>query len=309
MRTAETRRLGIVEVGQRSIRNFVGHSMPTYASALAYQGLFALFPFVIFLGLLLVVLQVDGFFDRLIEHARSQPPQQVPGSLETVVEQARSSLPEEALAPVAERLVRQGQEVAESNLLRFGIVFFAIWSASGVAWTLLEALNVVHQVEETRPLWKRFVFSVVFAPAIGVMVIVGAGLLLIGPQLAEWLAGRIGLNEAFVILWWWLRIPVALFLLMLAVSVIYRFVPNTNRRFRFVAPGAVVAVIAWALALLGFSFYLSNFADYGAVYGSLGAAVALLVYLYISAATLLLGAEVNEAVYRFACETEGPEGG
>jgi membrane protein len=309
MRTAEIRRLSIVEVSQRSIRNFVGHSMPTYASALAYQGLFALFPFVIFLGLLLVVLQVDGFFDRLFEQARSQPPQQVPGSLETVVEQARSSLPEEALAPVAERLVRQGQEVAESNLLPFGIVFFAIWSASGVAWTLLEALNVVHGVEETRPLWKRFAFSVVFAPAIGVMVIVGAGLLLIGPQLAEWLAGRIGLDEAFVILWWWwLRIPVALFLLMLAVSVIYRFVPNTNRRFRFVAPGAVVAVVAWALALLGFSFYLSNFADYGAVYGSLGAAVALLVYLYISAATLLLGAEVNEAVYRFASETEGPGG-
>jgi membrane protein len=309
MRAAGARRLSIVEVAQRSIRNFVGHSMPTFASALAYQGLFALFPFVIFLGLLLVVLQVDGFFDRLIEQARSRPPQQVPGSLEPVVEQTRSSLPEEALAPVAERLVRQGQEVAESNLLRFGIVFFAVWSASGVAWTLLEALNIVHQVEETRPLWKRFALSIVFAPAIGVMVIVGAGLLLIGPQLAEWLAGRVGLDEAFVILWWWLRIPVALFLLMLAVSVIYRFVPNTNRRFRFVAPGAVVAVIAWALALLGFSFYLSNFADYGAVYGSLGAAVALLVYLYISAATLLLGAEVNEALYRFASETEGPGGG
>lgn len=283
--------------------------MPTYASALAYQGLFALFPFLIFLGLLLVVLQIDGFFDRLIEQAYSQPPQQVPGSLEPVVEQVRSSLSEEAFAPVTERLVRQGQEVAESNLLRFGIVFFAIWSASGVAWTLLEALNVVHEVEETRPLWRRFALSVVFAPAIGVMVIVGAGLLLIGPQLAEWLAGRIGLDEAFVILRWWLRIPVALFLLMLAVSVIYRFVPNTDRPFRFVAPGAVVAVISWALALLGFSFYLSNFADYGVVYGSLGAAVALLVYLYLSAAALLLGAEVNEAVYRFASEPDGPGGG
>jgi membrane protein len=299
-------RTGIVEVGQRSIRNFVGHSMPTYASALAYQGLFALFPFVIFLGLLLVVLQVDGFFDRLIEQARSQPPQQVPGSLEPVVEQARSSLSEEAFAPVAERLVRQGQEVAESNLLRFGIVFFAIWSASGVAWTLLEALNVVHQVEETRPLWKRFAISIVFAPAIGVMVIVGAGLLLIGPQLAEWLAGRIGLDEEFVTLWWWLRMPVALCLLMLALSVIYRFVPNTKRPFRFVAPGAIVAVIAWILALLGFSFYLSNFADYGVVYGSLGAAVVLLIYLYLTAASLLLGAEVNEAVYRLASETVGP---
>jgi membrane protein len=309
MRAAGARRLGIVEVAQRSIQNFLRHSMLTYASALAYQGLFALFPFLIFVSLLLIVLQVDGFFDRLIDQAYSQPPQQLPASLEPVVEQARSSLPEEAFAPVAERLVRQGQEVAESKLLPFGIIFFAIWSASGVAWTLFEALNVVHEVQETRPLWKRFSLSLVFAPVLGVMVIVGGGLLLIGPQLAEWLAGRIGLDEAFVILWWWLRIPVALFLLMLAVSVIYRFVPNTNRRFRFVAPGAVVAVIAWALALLGFSFYLSNFADYGAVYGSLGAAVALLVYLYISAATLLLGAEVNEAVYRLVSETDGPGGG
>jgi membrane protein len=309
MRGGRARRLGIVEVGQRSIRNFIGHSMPTYASALAYQGLFALFPFVIFLGLLVVVLQVDGFFDRLIEQARSQPSQQLPGLLQPVVEQAQSSLPEEAFAPVAERLVTQSQEVAESKLLPFGIVFFAIWSASGVAWTLFEALNVVHEVEETRPFWKRFLLSLVFAPALGVMVIVGAGLLLIGPQLAEWLAGRIGLDEAFVALWWWLRIPVALLLLMLAVSVVYYFVPNTNRPFRFVAPGAVVAVIVWALALLGFSFYLSNFANYGAVYGSLAAAVALLVYLYLSAAALLLGAEVNEAVYRSASETEGAGGG
>src|SRR3954462_10976296 len=145
MQDARAQRFWIIEVGQRSIQNFVRHSMPTYASALAYQGLFALFPFVIFVGLLVVVLQVDGFFDRLIEHARSQPQQQVTGPLRPVVEQARPSLPEEALASVAERLVRQGQEVAESQLLRFGIVFFAIWSASGVAWTLFEALNVVHE--------------------------------------------------------------------------------------------------------------------------------------------------------------------
>jgi membrane protein len=136
------------------------------------------------------------------------------------------------------------------------------------------------------------------------MVIVGGGLLLIGPQLAEWLAGRIGLDEAFAVLWWWLRIPVALFLLMLAVTVVYYFVPNTHRPFRFVVPGAVVAVIVWALALLGFSFYLSNFASYSVVYGSLAAAIALLVYLYLSAAALLLGAEVNEAVYRWTSQKE-----
>src|SRR5215212_9882956 len=298
---------GIAELGKASIRNFLKHGMPTHASALAYQGLFALFPFVIFLGVLRVVLKINGFFDRLIEQARSQPPPQVPGPLEPALEQLRSSLSEQTLAPAAERLVDQGQEVAESKLLPFGIIFFAIWSASGVAWTLLEALNVVHEVEETRPLWRWFALSIVFAPVLAGVVIVGAGLLLIGPQLAEWLAGRVGLDEAFVALWWWFRLPVALFLLMLAVSAIYRFVPNTDRPFRVVAPGAVVAVIVWAAATLGFSLYLSNFADYGVIYGSLGVAVALLVYLYLSAAALLLGAEVNEAIYRRALDKEGQE--
>ena len=302
--------LGVVEVGQRSLRNFVGHGMPTHASALAYQGLFALFPFVIFLGVLLVIFQVDSFFGWLIEQARSQPPpQRVPGPLEPVLEQVRYSLPEEALAQVAVRLVGQGQEVAESQLLPFGIVFLAIWSASGLAWTLLGALNTVYEVEETRPLWRRFALSVVFAPVLAVTAIVGVGLLLVGPQLAEWLAGRVGLDEAFVAFWWWVRLPVALLLLMLAVSAIYHLVPNTNRPFRFVVFGAVVAVIAWALASLGFSFYLSNFANYGLIYGSLGTAVALLVYLYLSAAALLLGAEVNEAVYFRALENGGAGGG
>src|SRR5215217_4030049 len=148
--------LGVVEISQRSIRSFLDHSMPTHASALAYQGLFALFPFVIFLGVLLVVLQADVFFERLIEQTRR---------------------------PAAEHLVGQGQELAEGKLLPFGIVFFAIWSASGLAWTLLEALNVVHEVEETRRLWKRFSLSLVFAPVLAVIVIVGAGLLLIGSRL------------------------------------------------------------------------------------------------------------------------------
>ncbi len=97
--------LAIVELGQRSIRSFLEHRMMTHAAALAYQGLFALFPFVIFLGVLLVVLQVDIFFDRLVEQARSQPPQPVAGSLEPVLDQIRSTLPDEVLAAAVERLV------------------------------------------------------------------------------------------------------------------------------------------------------------------------------------------------------------
>ena len=122
--------------------------------------------------------------------------------------------------------------------------------------------------------------------------------MLIGPRVAGWLAGLAGLDEAWVALWAWLRFPVALLLLAAVLSVVYRFVPDADRSFWSATSGAAFAVIAWPIASLGFSFYLSNFAGRGLTYGSLGTAVGLLVFLYISAWIVLLGAEINEAVYR-----------
>jgi membrane protein len=286
----------VVELGKRSLRNFLQHKMPTYAAALAYQGLFALFPFIIFLGVLLVLLQMDSLFESLTEQARSLPPQQVPDFLEPLVEQAGTSLPKDILA-LAEGLVEQGKQVATTKLLPFGIVFFALWSGSGFALTLMDTLNIVNEVEETRPLWKRLALSVLCTPAFAIMAIVGVGLLVIWPQLAQWLARWIGLSEALVALWAWFRIPVALILLLLVVLFIYRFAPDRERLVRFVMPGAILAVILWAAASVGFSFYLSNFANYGVIYGSLGSAIALLTYLYLSAAAFLLGEEVNATIH------------
>ena len=295
--------LTVGELGRRSLRSFLEHRMTTHAAALAYQGLFALFPFIIFLGVLLVVLQVENLFEVLSEQARSQPPQQFPGPLGPMLEQVRSSLHEEHVAPAVEGLVEQGKQVAQSKLLPFGIVFFALWSASGLALALIDTLNIVNQVEETRPLWKRLALSILCTPAFAVMAIVGVGLLLIWPQLAQWLAGWIGLSEALVALWAWFRIPVALFLLLLVVLFVYRFAPDRDRPVRFVIPGAILAVILWATASVGFSFYLSNFANYSVIYGSLGTAIALLTYLYLSAAAFLLGEEVNAAIYHGATES------
>jgi membrane protein len=82
------------------------------------------------------------------------------------------------------------------------------------------------------------------------------------------------------------------------LSVVYHFVPDTDWTLWSATPGALLAVIAWAIASLGFSFYLANFADRGLTYGSLGTAVGLLFYLYLSASVVLLGAEINAAVYQ-----------
>ena len=94
-----------------------------------------------------------------------------------------------------------------------------------------------------------------------------------------------------------LRFPVALLLLAAVLSIVYRFGPNAKQGFRSVAVGAALAVMLWAISSVGFSFYLANFADYGATYGSLGAAVGLLLYLYLCASVILFGAELNAAIY------------
>ena len=113
---------------------------------------------------------------------------------------------------------------------------------------------------------------------LALMVIVSVALMLIGPQLVERIAELVGLDDLFVSLWGWLRFPVALLLLAVVLSVVYRFGPNVEQRFRSVVVGAALAVVLWAISSVGFSFYLANFADYGVTYGSLGAAVGLLFY-------------------------------
>jgi membrane protein len=282
---------GIVELGKRSVRSFFEHRMPIYAEQLSYRGIFGFFPFIILFFALLTVLRVDVVFDRLIEAAMGVPPQQIPEPIEPAAEQGR------AQAAFLRPLIQQAREQAGGGLLSFGIII-SLWSVSAVTFTLMEAFNAAYGLEETRSRRKRFVFALGLGPLLALAFIVACGLMLIGPRVAGWLAGLAELDEAWVALWGWLRYPVALLLLAAVLSVVYRFAPDTDRPFWFATPGAAFAVIAWPVASLGFSFYLSNFAGRGLTYGSLGTAVGLLVFLYISAWVVLLGAEINEAVYR-----------
>ena len=281
MRIPKSRGLWLLfEVSKRSIRKFLKYDdMPSYAAALAYRALFAFFPFFALLVALLGILEVVGFFDWLID-------------------QAYATL-QEQYARLGERVIEEIQYQAQGGLLLIGIGT-AVWTVSSGVRTLTKALNAVHEVEETRPGWKRYGLSFFYALGLAIMVILAMALLLIGPEVVEWVVGLVGLDEVFISLWTWLRLPLALILTMLSVSIVYWAIPNVNHPYRLITPGAALAVIAWVVASLGFSFYLVNFANYSVIYGSLGAAFALLLYFYISAAVLLMGAEVNAAIYYYA---------
>jgi len=283
MKIPESRGLRLLfEVSRRSIRKYYKHdNMSSYAAALAYRALFALFPFFALLVMLLGFLEIFGFFDWLIEQIYSTLQEQYARLWEQVIEQV------------------QYQSQGELLVVSIGL---AAWSVSSGIRTLTKALNVVHEVEESRPSWKRYALSSCYALGLAIMVILATALLLIGPRVVEWVAGLVGLDEVFIYLWTWLRLPVALLLIMLSVSICYWALPNVNHPYRLITPGAALAVIVWILASLGFSFYLANFSNYSVIYGSIGAAFALLLYFYISAAVLLFGAEVNAAIHHYASD-------
>lgn len=278
---------GLRALVERSARSYTRHEMMVYATALAYRGLFALFPFAMFLVAAVSFLRVDAVLEWLAE--------QGPPGIRGRVPQPVASLLEQAL----------GQD--HGWLLLIGTAL-AFWSVALGALFLTRALNTVFEVEETRPAWKRITSSLTFAPSLAIAAVAAVTLMLVTSRAAAWLAGWVGLDEAFVLLWTLLRWPTALLLLALVVAAVYRYAPNADLTFRSVLPGALVAVFAWALASLAFSFFLTIFPVHGVAYGSLGTAISLLVYLYFSSAVLLFGAELNAQLRRDATKGGGAKG-
>jgi membrane protein len=266
----------------RSIKNFSNDDMMVYAAALSYQLFFSLFPFVIFLLALLGVLDLTSFFDWLIKQSQTVLPGQASGLMQNIVGQIR------------------GQ--AAGGALSLGAIL-AFWSASAAVRMAMHALNVAYRVED-RAVWKKFPLSLIYTALLAILIIAAAVLMLVGPQLATWVAEQVGMGSVFATVWAWARIPVAVVLLMLVAALVYYLFPNTDQPFRFVTPGSVLAVIVWVLASLGFSWYVANFASYNATYGSVATVIVLLFYFFISAAILLFGAELNSEVYHRAAEED-----
>lgn len=274
------------DVAKESVKEFLDDDMATYAAALAYQVLLSLFPFIIFLIALLSFLRIPGFFDWLVE-------------------QARGVLPQDALGQVTE-VIGEVQNQRKGGLLSFGIIA-AIWIASAGIRSTMNAMNAAYDVKEGRPAWKRYLMSILYTLGLAVVIVVAVGLMLVGPQVMTWLTEQFGMDQLFVTLWRWLRLPVAIILLMLAVALIYYFAPNVDQQFRFITPGSVLAVVVWVAASLGFSYYVSNFANYSATYGSIGAIIVLLLYFFLSSVVLLFGAEVNAVIEHKAVEARNPD--
>jgi membrane protein len=264
------------DVIKQAVKSFLDDDMVTYAAALSYHLTLALFPFIIFMLTLLGTLGLSDFFDR-------------------VLNQAQAALPPDVYELLA-RVIGEIRGQPREGLLSFSILF-ALWAASTGMRSVMNALNVAYAVEETRPTWKRYPLSILYTIGLVAVVIAVAIFRLVGPWAAQRFVTKLGLTTALAKVWTWLHWPVVVLLLLLVIALIYYLGPNIDQPFRYVTPGSVSAVVVWIVASLLFSAYVENFGNYGATYGSLGGMVVLLLYVFVSSAVLLLGAEINATIH------------
>ncbi|HCA1453156.1 TPA: YihY/virulence factor BrkB family protein [Klebsiella pneumoniae] len=271
-------------ISKCTVTDFIDDELPTYASALAFQLFFSLFPFLLFLVAIIGLLDIQPFFDWLREQAALLLPRAVMGLVDPAIQQL------------------QTQKVGLFSVA----ILLALWTASAAVRSTMAAMNKAYGVVDARPLWKRVPLSLLYTVAIAIALLVAAGLMVTGPQAMNWLAQQVGLERTVVILWAWLRWPLALLMLMAVVAAVYYLAPDVQQEFRFITPGSVLAVMVWIGASLAFGFYAQNFADYNATYGSIGAIIVFLLYLYISSAVLLFGAELNAVIEHHARDGKAP---
>ncbi len=258
------------------------------AAQLAYYLILALFPFILVLVSLLGTFGSEELASEVLGYFQQVMPEQ---AYEIIKDFTDNIISGKAEAP---------------GLFTFGILF-TIWAASGAFAALINALNRAYDVQETRPFWKVRSIAILMTLGLSVLILIGVLLLVLGPQIGEAIANVFGLERTFLVVWEVARWPVALFFMMFTVALLYYFAPDVDQPFRWITPGGLIGVVLWVLASVGFNFYVSNFGSYNKTYGSIGAVIVLLLYLYISSLTILFGATLNATLVRMKEEISGSQ--
>jgi len=175
----------------------------------------------------------------------------------------------------------------------------AIWSASGYVGAFSRASNVIYETQEGRPFWKlRPIQLLVTLVMILLLALLALGLVLTGPVVSA-VADPLGIGSGAQTAWNIAKWPVMLAVVILLFAVLYHSSPNVKLPgFKWVSPGAVVALAIWIIASAAFAFYVANFGSYNKTYGTLGGFVALLVWFWISNLAILFGLELNSEIER-----------
>ncbi|MDH6461382.1 membrane protein [Micromonospora sp. A200] len=267
----------------RSGRNFVKDNCADWAAALTYYGVLALFPStVVVVALVGLVSDGERTVDTVLELARDIG--------------AGSVVANDGFVSVVRTVV--DQQSGAKVLLSFGLLG-ALWSASGFIGAFTRASNAIYGVEEGRPFYRLRPMQIgLAAVSLVLLAVVALGLIVSGP-VTDAVGDLLGAGRLARTVWSVAKWPVLALVMMTLLSLLFWIAPNVRQpRFRWLTPGGAVALLSWIVASAGFGLYVANFGSYDVTYGSLGAVIAFLVWLYLSNCALMFGVQINAELQR-----------
>jgi membrane protein len=261
---------------KRTFTEFSEDNMTDWAAALTYYGLLSLFP------ALIALVSVIGLFGD---------PQSTTKTITQIVSQLG---PSSAASTFSKPIQSITAHKSAAGILFVVGLFTALWSASGYIGAFMRASNVIYETPEGRPIWKlRPLQLLVTLVMILLLAAVLLGVVLTGPVVKA-VAGPLGIGSSAQTIWSIAKWPVMFIVVVLMFAVLFHAAPNVKLPgFKWVSPGALFAIVVWIIASALFAFYVANFGSYDKTYGSLGAVVSLLVWMWITNCALLLGMELN----------------
>jgi membrane protein len=267
--------LGWDELLKRTARETQSDKGFGLAAQLAYYFFLALFPALLFLLALASFLPAEDLVGR-------------------VVALLRGVAPEEAIQIISDQL-KQIAASRHGGLLTFGVAA-ALWSSSAAMVAIIDALNRTYDVEDARPWWKQRLTAILLTIGVALFILISFALVVAGPQLAEFVASRVGLGVAFEWTWKIVQWPLIFALVATAFGLIYYFAPDVDQDFVWLTPGSVLATLLWLVGSLAFRLYVVNFGSYTESYGAVGGVMVLLLWLYLSGLVIIIGAEMNAEI-------------
>jgi len=263
------------EIVKRTFKEFYADNAFDLAAQQAYYFFFALFP------ALLTLISIASFFP-------------VANLMDQVVGLVGRVAPPEVLKIITDQVV-QISNSSQGGILTMAFLL-TLWSSSGAVVSIVTTLNTAYDITEARPWWKVRLIAIALTVGLAFFILVSLSLVMVGPKLGEHLARVLGLGDPFKWTWWLLQWPIVLLLVATAVGLVYYFAPDAEQDWVWLTPGSIVATVLWLLVSLGFRFYVGSFGSYNQTYGSIGAVIVLLTWLYLSSLAILLGAEMNAEI-------------
>jgi membrane protein len=269
-----------IAIFRRAVSEALDDNLPLIASALAYSSFFAI-PSVLILALGLFTLVSSG------------------ETVRDLMDRLDAFLPSEATQLLGDSLTRLEEQPSAGLLLTLFGFGLALWASTSAMTTYMAGLNIAYDRKDGRSFVRKRLVALLLVVAIGAAVGLVAVLLIFGPYVERWVGDLLDLEGVVSWVWWIVQWPVLVLGLLAAFAVLHYFGPDVeHRRWTFVSPGSVVAVVVWVLVSVAFAVYTSLFESYNKTWGSLSAVIVTLTWLWLTGMALLFGGEVNAEVER-----------